>query len=109
MALERIRLTVVLDDDSVHDLTITNASMVAWDRARAKYNWPAGTDAPSLWSTFIAWHQMKAQGLVDCNFETFESARAVYVGDTEDEADDAPEDRVTDPTRLTPEVDSASP
>lgn len=96
--MKRIEVTVELNDGSTHDLAIANPSLVAWDRTRATRKWPKVDDAPILWMTFIAWHHMKAHGLVDCDYTEFEETLCVNV----DGGDDADED----PTRPAPAAGS---
>jgi hypothetical protein len=48
-----------------------------------------------VWLTYIAWHHMKALGLVDCTHEEFESKRCVAVS-TEDDETAAPPHAVID-------------
>jgi hypothetical protein len=86
MSLNRVNLDVELDDGSEHHLTILNASMVAWDRTRALRKWPSVEDGTFLWMTFLAWHHMKAIGLVECDFAEFEKTKCVAVSSTQDEA-----------------------
>lgn len=97
--MKKIELTVHLDDETVHDIVVVNPTLVAWDRSRVNFKWPKTADAPHLWMTFIAWHHMKAKGLIACEFKEFEEVRCVGVGDTvkaEAEADDE------DPTKPAP-------
>lgn len=103
MTIKRIEIDVLLDDDSEHRITVSNPSLVAWDRQRAMRKWPSAAEAPQVWTTFLAWHQMKAQGLISCELTEFEEARclAAYMV-SDDEADEV------DPTQPTPEVGSAS-
>lgn len=104
MTIQRIEIDVLLDDMSEHHITVSNPSLVAWDRTRAMRKWPTAVEAPQIWSTFLAWHQMKAQGLVTCELEEFETKRclaAQFVDDEETAAD-------VDPTQPTPAVGSAS-
>lgn len=88
MALQRVNITVELSTGETHDISITNASLVAWDRTRTKRQWPPVDQAPSLWMTFIAWHHMKAAGLIPENtsYDDFESTLCVAVGDPDEQA-----------------------
>lgn len=119
MGLQRVKLTVELNDETVHNITITNASLVAWDRTRAKRQWPAVDVAPSLWQTFIAWHHMKAAGLITAEFQEFEETLCVVVtsdaelAEAEAQANgetyEPGEADLVPPTARTPEYDFASP
>lgn len=101
MALKRIDINVELDDGTVHELHIGNPSLCAWDRTRAKRQWPSEDVAPLLWMTFIAHHHMKALGLIDCTHEEFEQKRCVMVESaakaTEEPADEDPTQPAADP------------
>lgn len=64
--MNRIRLTITLQDGTVHeDIAINNHAMVAYDFAANRNRWPAGTDAPFLWLTFLAWQQLVDLGLYE--------------------------------------------
>lgn len=65
---------VTLSDGTEHRVKPLNPSYCAWDRTRATREWPTFEVAPFLWMTFLAWHHMKAAGLIpsDTKFETFE-------------------------------------
>lgn len=80
--MKRLEITVELNDGTSHDLVIANPSLVAWDRTRAKWNWPKADDATLLWMTFVAWHHMKAHGLVKCEYTEFEEKVCLDVSDT---------------------------
>lgn len=50
------RLRVILADDSVLEVQVTNADLVRWDMTRQKQRWPTDVrEAPFLWLTFVAW------------------------------------------------------
>lgn len=55
-----------------------NRDAVRWDRGRAQKGWPAGTDAPLLWLTFLAWAAAQRLGLFSGPYDAFE-AQAVHV------------------------------
>lgn len=103
--MDRIKVNVLLDTGEEHALTITNQALVAWDRTRVIRDWPKHTEAPSLWLTFLAWHQMKAMSLVDCEYPEFEEKRCVTVADADDDEEE-PTPQV-DPTQPGPDPDSA--
>lgn len=100
--MERQKLIVLLDDDTEHEITVANPSLVAFDRTRALRDWPTMTDAPMVWATFVSWHQLKAQKVVTCTHSEFEErvCQGIEFVDTE-EAD-------ADPTQPTAEPDSSS-
>ena len=91
------RLTVVMDDGAVLTVQILNIDMLTWDRTRAIRKWPAGSDAPFVWMTFLAWHALKReQQIPDLKLEDFEQ-RCQSVTSDEATADD-----VVDPTNQDP-------
>lgn len=67
---------IVERDDELVEYTVQtdNRDAVAWDMHRNRVNWPAGTDAPMLWMTYLAWSAMRrdtstpAAGLTFDNF-----------------------------------------
>lgn len=103
--MERIKIDVELNDGSQHSLVIGNPSLVAWDRTRATRNWPKLQDANTLWMTFIAWHHMKAAGLITCELTEFETKVCVAIADTPEDESEASEQ---DPTPPVPDPDSLS-
>lgn len=118
MSLAKTKITVELNDGKTHDLVIPNASLVAWDRARVQMKWPKLDEAPFLWMTWVAWHHMKAAGLIplETKFDEFETTLCVAVGDTDAEEIAATVDaggkwegEPVDPTQTSPGADSLSP
>ena len=113
MPLAQIKFDVELNDGSLHHIVVLNPSLVAWDRTRNLRGWPDVGDAKFLWMTFLAWHHMKAAGLVDCEFDAFEKEICAGIGDTESEeetADGEPaEPELVDPTPPNLAAVSASP
>jgi hypothetical protein len=100
-------IRVWMDDGAYHESQVLNADLVAWDRTRAKHRWPMPADAPMLWLTFLAWHNLtKTRHLMPAmtlaEFE--EHCEAVASGDDDDEGEvDAP--GVGDPTLTDPGPD----
>lgn len=99
--MNRIEIRVELDDGTIHDLEVANPSLVAWDRHRARHKWPTTEEAPILWMTFIAWHHMKARGLIACDYADFEEKRCLSVDGGEEEVEQ-------DPTQPAPGAGSSS-
>jgi hypothetical protein len=101
--MKRMEIDVELDTGEEHRVRVSNVSLVAFDRTRIKRGWPSADDAPMAWATFVAWHQMNAQGLVSCTFEEFEQTRCVVcrVVTAKDE-DEGQGDDGLDPTRTIP-------
>ena len=60
---------VVVIRDGHDDLTLqtNNADMVLWDLTRPKQRppWPASSDAPILWMTFLAWAAARRTGAIE--------------------------------------------
>lgn len=101
--MKRMEIDVELDDGTEHRLKVNNVSMVAFDRTRIKRGWPSADEAPMAWATFIAWHHMKAAGLVDCTLEEFENTRCVVCRVVQDAEDaEAAEGDAVDPIPTTP-------
>lgn len=101
--IKRLNVAVALADGSEHEITVGNPSLVAYDRTRAKRKWPASSEAPILWTTFIAWHHMKAVGLYDGTADQFidhDCVAAQVLGD-----DDNAGEEVVDPTNPAAEGD----
>jgi hypothetical protein len=53
--ISKLRLTVVMDDDTEHDVTVANPDMIRFDRERERRKLPLPKSAPVLWQTFVAW------------------------------------------------------
>lgn len=110
--MKRMQIDVELDTGEEHRIRVSNVSLVAFDRTRIKRGWPSADEAPMAWATFVAWHQMNAQGLVSCTFEEFEQTRCVVcrvVQEADNTEDEAEGDDGLDPTRTTPEPLESSP
>lgn len=59
----RISIERPLDDAfDQYDVQTDNRDLIAWDATRPRRQWPAGTDAPVLWMTYLAWHALKRTG-----------------------------------------------
>jgi len=106
--MQRQELLVELNDGSEHHVIIGNPSLVAFDRTRAARKWPTTKEAPVFWATFVAWHQMKAQGLVSCDFQKFETevCQGIEFVNTKKKGKKG---KKVDPPRPTAEPDSSSP
>ncbi|PCE13987.1 hypothetical protein AUC47_04890 [Microbacterium sp. SZ1] len=52
---------IIEQDDKLVEYVVQtdNRDAVAWDMHRNRVNWPAGTDAPMLWMTYLAWCAMR--------------------------------------------------
>lgn len=71
-------IRVVLDPNNAGDLVehtvrAVNADMVAFDRERARMNWPGADVAPILWVTYIAWRAMTRLQLTQLGWPAFET------------------------------------
>ena len=93
------RLEIRLDTGEVFEVQALNPDLIRWDRTAAQRHWPAGSVAPFLWMTFLAWSAAKREGLIpsDMSFETFGDERCINVRNLTDEGVDT--DGV-DPTPL---------
>ena len=82
-------LVVYMLDGSEHEVQALNVDMVAWDRDRAKHNWPTPSDAPFIWLNYLAWHALtKTQRLLPAmSLREFEES-AAQVGTKDADADD---------------------
>lgn len=112
--LTQLQLAYKLEgDDEVHVTGIHNKSLIAWDETRGKRQWPASTEAPSLWQTFILWHHLSRSGAYAGDFNKFRDeciALEVYEEDDEKDRDDPTYGEVAvDPTQLAVAPDSSSP
>lgn len=84
------RLRVVREGHDDLEVQSTNADLVLWDRTRFKHKWPAVSDAPFLWLTFIAWAAARRTGAIptDLRYESWESD-VLEVESLDDEEDEA--------------------
>lgn len=55
-----------------HTVRALNVDLVAFDRERARMNWPGADVAPILWVTFIAWRAMTRLGHTQLSYPAFE-------------------------------------
>lgn len=93
-------LRVVMLDGSEHVVQAINIDMVAWDRDRAKHNWPSPSDAPFIWLNYLAWHVLtKTQKLLPpMTLREFEEGAAeVSAGDPDADDDVDPTNREVEP------------
>lgn len=69
-----IVIVVLEQNDELVEVTVQtdNRDAVAWDMHRNRVNWPAGTDAPMLWMTYLAWSAMRRDGSSPAGGLTFE-------------------------------------
>ena len=83
-------LRVIMLDGSEHVVQAINVDMVAWDRDRAKHQWPSPQDAPFIWLNYLAWHVLtKTQKLLPAmTLREFEEAAAEVSARGPDEGDD---------------------
>lgn len=87
-------VSVVLEqNDELVEFTVQtdNRDAVAWDMHRNRVNWPAGTDAPMLWMTYLAWSAMRRDGSTPAAGLTFEqfndSTRSISSAKLADESE----------------------
>lgn len=95
-------IRVHMDDGSVLEVQSVNKDLLAFDRQRARRNWPTASDAPQPWLTFIAYTALIREGqLPQCPLDEFED-RALAVTIVNDEETGEPAGDV-DPTQQTRE------
>jgi hypothetical protein len=85
-------LHVIMLDGSEHTVQAINVDMVAWERDRAKHNWPTPSDGPFIWLNYLAWHVLtKTQRLLPpMTLREFEEAAAeVSVAQDDDDEEEA--------------------
>ena len=79
------RLVVTMDDGAVHEIQTYNRDMLAWDRTRARRQWPLADQAPFVWLTFLAWTALSREGqITKMTLDEFEE-RALEVRAVQDE------------------------
>lgn len=69
--LSRLEFVYQLEGADEQTALVHNRSLIAWDETRAKRQWPASTDAPSLWQTFILFHHLTRTGVYEGSFDEF--------------------------------------
>lgn len=68
------KLRVVMEDGFDEIVQTRMVDLVAYDKEAARCKWPPGTDAPFLWSTYLAWHVMRRTAQTDLSFTAFQEA-----------------------------------
>lgn len=67
---QRTRVTFVDGHEIV--VRVLNPDYLRWDLSRGKRGWPAGSEAPFLFATFLAWSAAKREGVIaDMTYESF--------------------------------------
>lgn len=71
------RVVVIREGQPDLELQTTNADMILWDLTRPKQRppWPAFSDAPILWMTFLAWAAARRTGAIEPSY-TWDTWRA---------------------------------
>lgn len=72
--LTRMEFVYQLDGEEEQTTVVHNRSLIAWDETRGVRKWPASTDAPFLWQTFVVWHHLKRTGQTKLTFDQFKDA-----------------------------------
>lgn len=62
--LDTPHIRVTLTDGTEYEVQTINADMVMFDLERAKRHWPALTDAPILWITYLAFAALRRDGTI---------------------------------------------
>ena len=98
------RLRVILADGTEREVQCTNADMVRFDLTRSKQKWPAATDAPFLWLTFIAWCALRRTGQIEqtSGYEAFADSTLEVQNMTDDESAEDVERDAVGPTQEAP-------
>lgn len=71
------RVEVLIDDQpeagSYTEIVVQtdNRDMTGYDLARSRQKWPTGAEAPSFWTTWLAWSALKRSGAFTEPFERF--------------------------------------
>lgn len=65
----------------IEDVTVLNPAIVAYDLARAKFNWPKRDDAEMLFGTYVIWSQLHADGRYPGEFKDFRDRDCTAAGD----------------------------
>ena len=114
----KVRVSMA-DTGLEYDVQTDNRDMIRWERAAAKWGWPAMSDAPILWMTHLAYTALSRDGIAPAgqSFEAFaDRVTAIELldgkGDEPIDLDDpaAPEAMTAGgfPTRPDPAYDSVS-
>ena len=68
----RVVLDVNGEELNEYEVRAVNMDMVAFDRERARMNWPGADVAPMLWATYVAWRAMTRLGHTQLRWPEFE-------------------------------------
>lgn len=104
VTLSAPRIRVILDDAGTlteYEVQTDNRDAVRWDMTRGRENWPAFTDAPMLWATFMAWSAMNRAGDYAGKFTEFNNCALEASPIRPPESDPAGDE--VGPTREAPE------
>jgi hypothetical protein len=68
-----VTLEVPGEDDTYREVTVQtdNRDAVTWDILRSRKKWPAGSEAPMLWMTMLAWAALKRTNETTLDEEAF--------------------------------------
>lgn len=94
----QIVTTALSDGDAPKELTIQtdNRDQVRWELARAREGWPAQTEAPALFTAYVAWSALARGG--DLQGMKFADFQQTVIASTASLVD-------VDPTRAAPAAD----
>ena len=88
--LQRLRIAYQLEGGEPEVVTVHNKSLIAFDETRGKRKWPTPGEAPSLWSTFLVWHTLRARG-DEITYEQFrDRCEAIEVQEEPEDVDPTP-------------------
>ena len=71
------KIEVTRPDGDTYLVQVVNADLVAYDVTAYKHKWPPFQAAPMLWSTFLAWHASRREGITPRDL-TYEQFRDTY-------------------------------
>lgn len=71
MSYQALKIKLKLINGVEHEITPINPDQIRWELERRKNNWPTQTDAPSLFTTVLAWNALKRNNLYSEPLEKF--------------------------------------
>lgn len=88
MAIQRIVLDVLMEDDTTHVVRTNARDQQVWSETRARHGWPTMTEDEALFARFLGYAAMRRQGLFDGNYDAFcDAVSAVALHDDSAEVD----------------------
>jgi len=102
--LKAQRYRLWMADDTEHEVRITNADMVAFDRERARHrSWPSLEEAPFLFANYVCWRAATRMEILNLTLSEFEEEVVQLEAINDDEDNDVdPTPPVAAPTWSSP-------